>query len=761
MAPHNSERQTVLKRKREEAEEEARAQFTKAQSEKDARAAKKSRVKAPKKQKPAKKPQTGRKGGRAGIKPREKTPGRTAVSIPDEVAGPETKDNPPLEARSENTGDAAGTTVKNQVEDQSQEVPEPLLATADTESHVRRLISDRVEWIQIAKNAESGPDGIEELGPEIDSQEAEGYDTTFPRRQRHSKRKHVGQAKEATERLGEQIQGLYAMQATYNSVLYDLTNFSRESVHLDFLTDDYWQLLSQCRAAKSACKDLELDSLEADQAEKERGIEFMQAAKQAHSVSAGAASPSSQAAVEDSQETLSERLDAHYASTIRKKELADSLQQARSELSKIELTLNSITYELLAEHNRLRGDSAVNNGEEEHHSRASPSPTHGDNHEEANVEEHPLAETTQDDQARVKKSMYERLRANENKEPLTRSALAAHTAKVKAARNDRELRRDIFASIRHTKSWDDIGAGPTQAEYLATKGREAIDAEKQYREDLHEAQRVGAMSYASSQTSYFRISPSEGAREKKRTNPSEGEDEFPLPEPKRAKIQDWAETATGDGQIAWLPDLRKDKEMDRNAILEAGYGEDPHYTGFGRAQQRLNREREFRENLRKELQGTKQQDGSSGVANKSLAVEPGEDDLHFDLAEDNHRLDNAEGALRPRSVRKIALPAPAENDHHPKNSSAKINPEISQVWGWADFGRPIMRRKDTPMDEKAQQVSEGVESDAGAEPEANGFNNDQYYPDSGSGQALLYDPSAPLIDYAIEGYDGENMDGIE
>ena len=40
MAPHNSERQTVLKRKREEAEEEARAQFTKAQSEKDARAAK-------------------------------------------------------------------------------------------------------------------------------------------------------------------------------------------------------------------------------------------------------------------------------------------------------------------------------------------------------------------------------------------------------------------------------------------------------------------------------------------------------------------------------------------------------------------------------------------------------------------------------------------------------------------------------------------------------------------------------------------------
>jgi hypothetical protein len=31
----------------------------------------------------------------------------------------------------------------------------------------------------------------------------------------------------------------------------------------------------------------------------------------------------------------------------------------------------------------------------------------------------------------------------------------------------------------------------------------------------------------------------------------------------------------------------------------------------------------------------------------------------------------------------------------------------------------------------------------------------------GSGQELLYDPCAPLIDYAIDGYDGENMDGIE
>ena len=147
----------------------------------------------------------------------------------------------------------------------------------------------------------------------------------------------------------------------------------------------------------------------------------------------------------------------------------------------------------------------------------------------------------------------------------------------------------------YAESWDEDRQGIARADEMAKQGRTLSEAENEYSGALQEAQRVGAVGYAHSQTSHFRISASEIGREKKRYCPSEGEDVLPVPEAKKARIQGWAATATGDDVVAWLPDLRNDQKMNRNAMLEAGLGECIEETGRGRAQKRLNREREFRE----------------------------------------------------------------------------------------------------------------------------------------------------------------------
>ena len=421
MKPHNLDRHAVLKRKREEAEEESRARLAKVQSEKDARAANRRRAEAEKPLTASKKPQKGPRRGKPGS--RNKSRRDRVVPGPEGVAGPKVIGTPSLETRNENTGDKADVSTDDHGNGRSQKVLTPLFLTAKVEAEIRRLSSERNEWKLCAKDAVSGPSGIEELGSVIDDGEIEGYDTTESRALRQSKREYIDRANAAIAQLDKEIASLRKMQTAYNSVLYDLANFSRDNDRLNFLPNEFWQSFEESRAVNALCQQLKLERRRAKQEERNRAMHAVeQAGPDVHHTSAETGISSSQAAVEDGQEAARERLQAHQQWTLQTEQLADLLQQARSRFLEVESTLISIAYDSL-ERNKLprTGDDETNAAEANSNAvssnrvqtehiggeadveRRSLQEAHGekagiepaDEDEGANVDRQPLAESTQ------------------------------------------------------------------------------------------------------------------------------------------------------------------------------------------------------------------------------------------------------------------------------------------------------------------------------------------------------------------------------
>ncbi|GAB7329075.1 hypothetical protein MBLNU13_g00912t1 [Cladosporium sp. NU13] len=107
----------------------------------------------------------------------------------------------------------------------------------------------------------------------------------------------------------------------------------------------------------------------------------------------------------------------------------------------------------------------------------------------------------------------------------------------------------------------------------------------------------------------------------------------------------------------------------------------------------------------------------------------------------------------------------AENDFHPRNSGTAADMEVNQqeddvpmdIGG--DDNEYIRQSPDNPrvLYNPDALTVDLLDSDR----QAARWIDEHFNRNGGSGQALLYDPGAPLIDYAIDGYDGENMDGIE
>jgi len=212
--------------------------------------------------------------------------------------------------------------------------------------------------------------------------------------------------------------------------------------------------------------------------------------------------------------------------------------------------------------------------------------------------------------------------------------------------------------------------------------------------------------------------------------------------------------------------------MDRDLLIEHEYGEEPSGDGLYHAYDiALDRKewciaslKDLQQNLRRGLEDREHRRNAPLVPG-GLNSEPAEYDLYFDLVEDNHRFDVTwDGGAGHGSARKIPPPTPAEGDLHPMNRDPTISHDIDQPSCWGNINKPLFRWVDPQTSTPGEEAQKSPENGAGGnedEPEANGPNNDQQCPNNSSIHALLNDPSPPLIDYAIEGYDGENMDGIE
>lgn len=132
--------------------------------------------------------------------------------------------------------------------------------------------------------------------------------------------------------------------------------------------------------------------------------------------------------------------------------------------------------------------------------------------------------------------------------------------------------------------------------------------------------------------------------------------------------------------------------------------------------------------------------------------------------EDNHHFDVAWDGVRHGPAKKIFPPTPAEGDLHPMNRDPNISPDIEQPGCWGNINKPLFRFKGPQTSAPGEEAQKSPEIALGGiegEPEVSGSNNDQQYSNSGSNLPLLHGLSAPLIVYAIDAYDGENMDGIE
>jgi hypothetical protein len=305
--------------------------------------------------------------------------------------------------------------------------------------------------------------------------------------------------------------------------------------------------------------------------------------------------------------------------------------------------------------------------------------------------------------------------------------------------------------------------GRTRIRYLAQKGRELTEAENELRSALHEAQNAGVIVKEECQTSNFCGCDDHTY--------SFGYSGAPLARLRASDVHQWlGQTTVGEEERAPTPPKWKDEEaINWDLLLEPGFveqvgeGEDREFDiPESQKQQHIACQRELQQELRQELQDNEHQQDSS-IVSKDLDPEPVHG-LYFDLVEDNHHFDVTWDSVGHGPLKKIPSPTPAEGDLHPINRDPSISPDIEPPWCWGNVSKPLFRwtgPQNTAPGEEAQKSPENGAGGNEGEPEAYGSNNDQHYRNSGSGQVLLFEPSGVLTDYAIEGYDGENMDGIE
>lgn len=759
MKTHNSERQTVMKRKREEAEEESRKAKTNIEDLAIARVRRDKTKKSPKKTNILKhlKPRPSQK---------EATPNATE-------SGPELQPKPASnrphgEDGGRQDGDVTGT--QQDADDAQAEIGavaadlrvpiEPrakaflaiLISNAASSRAVRRAKLQYNQWASYKKDLFTKRDGIRDLSMQIAELEKHGESAEDLRKLRGDLRRRVEAADMNIARAGPAKLDIVAFQVKRNSRMYDFRDVPRETLELTCLPQKFWDAFDNCQEANAASLNLglELQNLELEQQEKYKRVDrYGENAVQAgsESIIAGQSTSSLQPTVRDTAETLQQHLRDLTKLSKRKQDLSDSLGEARDHQARLESTLNDIVHEALLECGLLHADlhteqqanptdeqrtgpqdkqQAHPTGEQgavpQEEQRPEPQDVPRPPRDAGNVDDQPQAVTDKEqmesqgglqENPPAGQSIGDRVGdANNGGEPgerddrarPTEAALEALAAREAKARKKLDLYDDRLQIARHCVPSDALSLdldqqGAARVIRLRQYTRELIDAEKEHKHALHEAQNAGLLINTLSQCSNFQNQPNDGY------SPATLEGYgFPMAPPKIEDLRNWMDQITGDGndQSVTAPNPILDADMDWDMLPEPGFGECDDDTAEGYKLLRLDEERKLQETLRR-------------------------------------RSGQFKGA-----------------ENYSRKSSETIQLEV-----WADLSRPVqpsvngssMHSSHEPAEELANQHSDiPSQKDVGDEGHTQGSKSNPF---------SLYDPDAPMVDYAVEGYDGINMDGNE
>jgi hypothetical protein len=837
MAPHNMERQAALKRKREELEEESRERLAKATEEVLADRAKRRRLRedkmrreneatreveatrkvevtredrATRKNKAKPEPENKRSNPRR--TKRKRTTNNDESQTPRLAANEDSSKTPPVvvhqnasppEPEEHHESDVKTSDTQGASEEELVEARDRILCQLVHSSALHNRPTQRANgmdgrWIQRKDAMVNGEDGIKQLDAEIARLEVKGYDALHLRQARKAKRAAVQGAGNILRYTGAEMRDLKNTQARCNSRLYGFADVPRDSPHLAFLSNEWWDMFAKCQAANTTSKGLELELHGLEQDDRARSENVDQYSKRA----SGEAFAPTEIAVEDSPEAVEALLRSLSSNSYRKEELSKSLQHARDAQAELEADLIGMADILLVqcgmlhaepvseqaaqgaqttEENAAEDNDGSLNSETEGR-RTSGSSKHArsdDRQSEDHNEDMPSAPKRQrrmDPEEREEHARQEarkegnRCQIHQSERIITVASRDVMLARVAEARERLAFCRAEFHDIDEKrreipgiKSLSRDEQGRTRVRYLAQKGRELTKAEDELRSALHEAQNAGVIVNEDCQTSNFCGCDDQTY---------DFGDDVPLTRLQASDVQQWRVQITGGEEKSppTPPDWTLELKMDWDLLIGTGFGEevsegeDPEFDiPEDQKQHHITCQRELQQKMRQELQDHERQQNSPMIS-EGLDSDPTEHDLYFDLVEDNHHFDVTWDGVGHGPVKKIPPPTPAECDLHAMNRDPSISPGIEQPWCWGNVSRPLFRWTGPQNAAPGEEVQKSPENGAGGnegEREANGSNKDQHYRNSGSGQALLFDPSAPLVDYAIEGYDGENMDGIE
>ena len=678
--------------------------------------------------------------------------------------------------------------------------------------HDRVLRKTRVaheQWNRYAEELVEGENGLRQLDSKIDFQESKGKDTLYLRQIREKQRSELSHAERCLDHTEAQLRELEVEQAGFNRRIYDFADLSQEAASMECLSPEYWDAAKECHTAYTACQDLELEILELEQTQAPRYEYIRQCGEHVGNLmnnNAAEASPSPESAAEYDLAQLDGRLEALTEMSYPKSKLLKALRQAIREQSQSEARLNRIAHDLLVECKLLpaevrseeaAGDgsgstegrrSTAENGTQEHRDviegedDRAPIDDHESTAGEIEDQAEPTSRPASGEQEMSREDREERARREAREESNrcrihlsepypSRHAIAAMTSRVADAREKFVFAEYDFQQVRWRSTPDFIASldrqdqGPAFIEHVQRTGRIMAEAEDERRSALHEAQIAGVIVNEECQSWNFC-----GCEDQTYTAGARPGPRTPL---QISDMQQWLDRVTGgeEERLPTPPDWQLEARMDWDLLLEHGYGEEPSADGLyhqydialDRKEKCIASLKDLQKNLRRELQ-ERELRHNAPLVSEGLHREPAEHGGHFDLVEDNHRFDIPWDGVGHGPAQKIPPPIPAEGDLHPKNRDSSISLDINQPWCWGNISKPLFRFEDsqTPApDEEAQKSPENGAGGTESERKTNRSNNDQHHSNSGSNQPLLYDPSAPLIDYAIDGYDGENMDGIE
>jgi hypothetical protein len=577
----------------------------------------------------------------------------------------------------------------------------------------------------------AGENNIQDLDAQIAIRESEGQDILFLQQARKEKEGEVLAADRYLELMGPVLNELSKALHKRNSRIYDFADLPRGAKHLESLSDSYWELFGRCREANTRSKDLELELLELEQKQAENFEHLDEYSRRVVRKTCGAdaasAASSPKLATEESAEALKDRMIALEEDSFTKAELQKSLQRARCEQSKLEAGLNRCADDLLVQRKLLHADPSSNNAVQGSRNHAENAAEDGGgealDEEDGNGDGVPNmisksgpVEASQETGGepvlarRVHESTEEDAQTpqcdrHQNAGPLTPNALLEILARARDARKRLKLCKAEFRVMREhipheARLLDRKIQGPIRVAYMQQKTRELIEAEDDYRNVLREAQNAHAVINERSQCSNFCDRDDETF--------TDGFSGWPQHKVTRADVQQWLDAITGNDQSASTPDLQHDLKMDWDRMLDLEFGEEFEYISFGREQELLNRELKFPETLRQD-----------------------------------------EPWLN------------AENDLHPRNRDVDIGFEVDMPPSWADVSRPMRPSKYPTPSQTAPDIPEDLANGQPHEPNPMGLDDSEKSVGNNDAHMPLYDPAAPLADYAMEGYDGVNMDGIE